>query len=133
MMFMIKREVVEMPEEVALLLSKHDKELESHDQTLEEHTLQIRVQAEQIKQLQDNAIKLENVVMSESRETRLTITETNQKLHELISSLMGYNSGNNQLTANLKMARMESWAKIIGILAGSGGLLYFIIEQVTNK
>lgn len=128
-----------MPEETALLLSKHDKELEAHDKLLDDHTVQLRVQAEQIKQLQDNAIKLENVVMSESRETRLTITQTNQKLHELINGLMGYNTGNNQvqvknneIMANMKMARMESWAKIVGILAGSGGVIYFIIDRLTT-
>jgi hypothetical protein len=121
-----------MPEETALLLTKHDKQLDEHEDAIEEHTIQLRIQAEQIKTLQDNAIKLENVVMSESRETRLTITETNQKLHELISSLMGYNTGNNQLKANMKMARAESLSKIIGILAGSGGVIWFIVEQITK-
>jgi nicotinamide mononucleotide adenylyltransferase len=128
----MSEEVLTMPEETALLLNKHDKELQTHDKILEDHELQLRVQAEQIKQLQDNAIKLENVVMAENRETRLTITQTNQKLHELINGLMGYNTGNNQMANNLKMARMESWAKIIGILAGSGGVIYFIIEQVSK-
>lgn len=114
-----------MPEEIVLLLTKHDNQLD-------DHTIQIRIQAEQIKQLQDNAIKLENVVISESRETRLTITETNLKLHELINGLMGYNAGNNQVQANMQMARMESWAKIIGLLAGSGGVVYFIVEKLTG-
>lgn len=128
----MSEEVLEMNEEASILLGKHDKDIEKHEEVLEEHTVQLKVQAEQIKQLQDNAIKLENVVMSESRETRLTITQTNQKLHELISSLMGYNSGNNQMATSLKIAKWESIAKIVGILAGSGGVIYFILEQLSK-
>lgn len=113
-------------------ISLHDKivsqdaRFEKHDERLEEHSAMLKVQAEQIKQLQDNAIKLENVVMAENRETRLTITQTNQQLHELINGLMGYNTGNNQMKYNLSMAQLESMAKIVGILAGSGGILYYI-------
>lgn len=114
------------------IVSKHEMMLEEHESKLDEHGIQIRVQAEQIKQLQDNGIRLENTVMTENRETRATITNTNKQLHELINGLMGYNSGQSQLQNSLKMARMESWAKIIGILAGSGGIIYFIIEQVSK-
>ena len=107
-------------------MEKVTKTVEEHHNILEDHTLQLRIQAEQIKQLQDNGIRLENVVMSENRETRMTITQTNEKLHELINGLMGYKTGQNQMTHSLRMARMESLAKIIGILAGSGGILYYI-------
>ena len=102
------------------------KDVEEHDSILEEHTLQLRIQAEQIKQLQDNGLRLENVIMSENRETRQTITQSNTQLHELINGIMGFKSGQNQMTNTLKMARMESIAKIIGILAGSGGILYYV-------
>lgn len=96
---------------------------------LEQHEAQLKVQAEQIKHLQDNAMKLENVVMSENRETRLTITQTNRELHELISQLLGFKTGESQLTNKLRLARMESYVKIIGILTGSGGLLYYIFTN----
>lgn len=106
-----------------------EKEMVEHDGILEDHTLQLKIQAEQIKQLNDNNMRLENLIMSENRETRLTITNTNGQLQEVIKGLMGYNSGNNQLTNTLKMARTESIVKIIGILAGSGGVLYWIFGQ----
>lgn len=102
------------------------KDFEELDATVEDHTLQLRIQAEQIKQLQDNGIRLENVIMNENRETRLTVTQSNTQLHELINGIMGFKSGQNQMTHTLKMARMESIAKIVGILAGSGGVLYWI-------
>ena len=102
------------------------KDVEELDTTVEDHTLQLRIQAEQIKQLQDNGIRLENIIMNENRETRATVTQSNNQLHELINGIMGFKSGQNQMTHTLKMARMESIAKIIGILAGSGGLLYWL-------
>lgn len=103
--------------------------VKQHDSILEEHGIQLKVQAEQIKYLQDNAIKLENVVMHENRETRMTITQTNKELHELINQLLGFNTGQNQLTHKLMLAKLESYVKIFGILAGSGGLLYYIFTQ----
>lgn len=107
-------------------VEKVTKTVEEHHETLEDHTLQLRIQAEQIKQLQDNGIRLENIVMSENRETRMTITQTNEKLHELINGLMGYKTGQSQLTHSLQMARIETIAKIIALLAGSGGILYYV-------
>lgn len=107
-------------------VERHGITLEQHENVLDDHALQIRIQSEQIKQLQDNSMRLENIVMSESRETRLTVTTTIQQLHEVINGLMGFKSGQNQLTHSLRMARWESIAKIVGILAGSGGILYYI-------
>lgn len=106
------------------------KDVEEHDATLEEHTLQLRIQAEQIKQLQDNGIRLENVIMNENRETRMTVTQSNTQLHELINGIMGFKSGQNQMTHSLKMARMESIAKIAGILAGSGGIVSAVLYYI---
>lgn len=105
------------------------KKLETHEEILDDHTMQLRVQAEQIKTLQDNGMRLENVVMTENRETRLTITNTNAQLHELINGIMGYKSGQNQLTNTLALAKLESWVKIIGILAGSGGIVWYIFGK----
>ena len=110
-------------------VTKHDEQLEKHDNILDDHTIQLKIQAEQIKQLQDNGLRLENVVMSENRETRRTITESNKQLHDLVNNVLEYKSGQTRLSTNLKMAKMESIAKIIGILAGSGGLLWYIFGQ----
>lgn len=107
-------------------VASHDEKLEVHGEILEKHAHELKVQAEQIKQLQDNAIKLENVVMSENRDTRRTITETNSQLRELINDIMGYKTTQTQMSTNLRMAQIESIAKIIGILAGSGGILFYL-------
>lgn len=105
-----------------------EERINAHDEVLEDHTLQLKVQAEQIKQLQDNGIRLENVVMSENRETRLTITNTNKQLHELINNVLGFKQGESKLSHDLQMARLEKIVKIIGILCGSGGILYYIFS-----
>ena len=102
--------------------------IDKHSDLLEAHDKQLQVQKEQIKQLQDNAIKLENVVMTENRETRLTVTQTNNQLVELINGLMGYKSGKHNLDHTERIARWESISKIVGILAGSGGILYYILQ-----
>lgn len=111
-------------------IEKYGATLEQHGDILEEHAMQIRIQAEQIKTLQDNGLRLENIVMSENRDTRLTITKTNEELHELIKGLMGFQTGKNQLAHTAKMARMESLAKIVGIFAGSGGALVYILSKI---
>lgn len=103
--------------------------VQEHDSVLEQHQLLLSVQAEQIKQLQDSSVKLENIVMSENRETRLVVTETNKQLMEVITGLMGFKSGQGQITQAITIARWESIAKIIGILAGSGGILYWLFGQ----
>lgn len=103
--------------------------IQKHDDMLEEHGTQLKVQAEQIKQLQDHSIKLENIVMSESRDTRLTITETNKQLMEVVNGVLGYKNGQNQVNKDMSIARWESIIKIISMVAGSGGILYWLFGQ----
>ena len=107
-------------------LVKHDEELENHELRIQLNTKELEAQARDIQQLRDNALRLENVVMNENRDTRNTITQTNRELHELITNLMGYKTSTSTLASNITTVRIESVVKIIGILAGSGGILYYI-------
>ena len=110
-----------------------DKDIEFtkvHDNMLQSHDNQLKIQAEQIKQLQDNSLKLENIVMRESRETRATITETNKQLMSLMNDVLDYKTGHNQFVQSVTIARWESIAKIVGVLAGSGGILYYIFGGI---
>ena len=107
-------------------LVKHDEELENHELRIQLNTKELEAQARDIQQLRDNALRLENVVMNENRDTRNTITQTNRELHELITNLMGYKTNTSTLASNITTVRIESVVKIIGILAGSGGILYYI-------
>jgi uncharacterized membrane protein YjjP (DUF1212 family) len=110
----------------SIVQDHHEDRLDGHDLTLQSH-------ANDIKQLKENNLRLENVVMAENRVTRETVTNTNKELHDLIKSLLGYKTGEQQqqvqltqINNDLKLARYESWAKIIGILGSSGGFLFYL-------
>ena len=100
--------------------------LDNHGDMLADHELRLKVHEGAINELKNGQMKLENTVMLESRETRKTITDTNDQLHTLIRELMGYKTDERKLNADVKIKRIEVLAKIIGILAGSGGILYYI-------
>lgn len=120
---------------------------EEHDKILKSHDTRISTNMQAIEQLQNNALRLENIFMQENRDTRNTIVQTNLQLHELIKGLMGYNTGNATLDNELKMAkeqneqlikaqekelkvaRMESYVKIVSYLTGASGILYWLIGQ----
>lgn len=113
-------------EQLCKEVKEHDGVLDEHTRKIDDNTTQLKIQAEQIKQLQDNGLRLENVIMNENRETRMTVTQSNNQLHELINGIMGFKSGQSQLTTNLKMAYVESVVKIVSFLGGAGGILYYV-------
>lgn len=102
--------------------------LTQHEKMLDTHANELKLQSQKISMLENNAIRLENVVMSENRETRQTIINTNHQLHELIKNIMGYDADKHDTSSKLTMAKWESIVKIIGVLAGSGGILYYIFS-----
>ena len=102
--------------------------LNEHDEIIKQHDSLLRVHTEQIRNIENGNLKLENLVMQENRETRATIMQTNRELHDLINNILGFKTGQNQLNHNMKMSTAESVVKIVGILAGSGGLLYYIFS-----
>lgn len=102
--------------------------IEKHEERLDDHDDKLKEQDNRLSRLEDQTLRLENTIMSENRETRATITETNKQLHGLIEGLMGYKSGENSLNHSLRMAKLESASKIIAYLVGSGGFLYALFE-----
>lgn len=86
---------------------------------LDRHDEQIQNLQSQVGELHETSKRIEEVVMSENRETRAIITTTNTQLMSLIGSLMGFKTTNNQM-------KWESIAKIAALLTGSGGILYYI-------
>ncbi|KAA0941627.1 hypothetical protein FQ087_20960 [Sporosarcina sp. ANT_H38] len=107
-------------------VKKHDEEIAA----LKESE---RLNDERLKKLEDNAVKLENTVMSESRETRTTMKEQTEKLFTIVDKAMGYQSERTSQTHELKMAKISMWATVVfkvgGTLAAllsSGGILYYV-------
>lgn len=106
--------------------------IEKHEERLDDHDDKFKEQDNRLSRLEDQTLRLENTIMAENRETRATITETNKQLHALIEGLMGYKSGENSLNHSLRMAKIESFSKVVAYLVGSGGFLYAIFEFI-NK
>lgn len=100
-----------------------------HGEILASHAIQLEIHTKSILKLQDNGIRLENLIMTENKETRQTITHTNELLREVIKGLMGYNTGNSERSHKLTMAQWESVVKIITLLGGSGGLLWYLFGK----
>lgn len=107
--------------------------IDRHEERLDEQAEKIMQQEQRLSRLEDQTLRLENTIMSENRETRSTITETNRQLHTLIKELMGYKTGENTLKHSLRMAKLESLSKIVAYLVGSGGFLYVLFEFLATK
>lgn len=115
-------EMVKRMRDNELIIARHEEKLAEHDRRLD-------IQSSKIESVEASSVKLENLVMTENKETRSVIIKTNQELHTLINNLLGYKSGENQLKHNIRMQRAESIVKIISMLAGSGGILYYLFGQ----
>jgi len=91
---------------------------------------------ERLKKLEDNAMKLENTVMSESRETRTTMKEQVEKLFVIVENAMGYQSARTAQTHELRMAKLNTWSTVflkvsggvVGLLS-SGGAIYYVLQH----
>lgn len=109
--------------------------------TLEEITLSLkesdRQHDERLKNLEDNAVKLENTVMSENRETRTTMREQGDKMFALVENAMGYQTARTAQSHELRMAKLNTWSTVflkvsggvVGLLS-SGGAIYYALQQI---
>lgn len=115
--------------EMVKRMRDNEMKIAEQEEQLKEHGRIIALHTEQIKNVENSSLKLENLVMTENRETRSVIMKTNQELHTLINNLLGYKTGENQLNHTVRMQGVESVVKIISLIAGSGGILYYIFGQ----
>lgn len=125
-------------------VSEHDKNLEEHKErisTLEEVTLALkesdRQHDERLKKLEDNAVKLENTIMSENRDTRNTMKEQSEKLFGIVEKAMAYQSDVAVHKHEQRMAKINTWAnvflKIMTGLTAVGGIGYLIVQHFLNQ
>lgn len=126
----IVEETVEVyNEEMVQRMIDNEEKIANQEVTLKEHDKLLALHSEKINAIETSTIKLENLVMTENRETRAVIMSSNKDLHTLINNVLGFKSGENQLKHSMTMARAESIVKIVSLLAGSGGILYWIFGQ----
>ena|SRR5690606_24063040 len=125
-------------------VNEHDNDIKEHRErigSLEEITLALkqsdRQHDERLKQLEDNAMKLENTVMIENRDTRTTMKEQVDKLFVLLEKNMDHRSTVEAYNHDQKMAKLKTWAdvfmKVLLGLTGAGGIGYLIVQHFLNQ
>lgn len=92
---------------------------------------------ERLKQLEDQSVRLENTIMTESRETRITMKEQTEKLFEIVDTSINYKADSQKLDYDLKKMRIEMWTNVFlklsgGVLAllSAGGAGVFLLKQL---
>ncbi len=111
----------------------HDERIIALEETDRQHD-------ERLKKLEDNAMKLENTVMMESRETRTTMKEQVEKLFAIVEQAMGYQTARTTQSHELRMAKLNTWSTvflkvsggIVGLLS-SGGAIYYMLQHFLTK
>lgn len=119
---------------------KHEEALDSHEERIFALEEADRRHEQRLKVLEDNAIRLENTVMSENRETRTTMKEQTEKLFDVVDRAMSFSSTQETQKHELKMKKWNTVSTILlkaggGLLAllTSGGGLYLLIEHFVSK
>ncbi|MFD1203752.1 hypothetical protein ACFQ38_01715 [Sporosarcina contaminans] len=118
-----------------------------HDDAINDHTERILNLEEadkrheaRLKLLEDNAIRLENTVMSEARETRSTMERNTDRLYDIVENAMTISATQETQRHELKLTK---WDKVTTILlkaggglvglASAGGAIYYMIDHFLNK
>ena len=95
---------------------------------------------ERLRNLEENAVKLENTVMRENSETRSTMREQTAKLFTIVENAMGYQSARTAQTHELRMAKLNTWSTVflkvsggvVGLLS-SGGAIYYVLQHYISN
>ncbi|MGE7545079.1 hypothetical protein [Sporosarcina newyorkensis] len=119
---------------------EHDEKLEVHDVRLSVLEESDKKQEARIKLLEDNAIRLENTVMSEARETRATMERNTERLYDIVENAMTMSANQETQRHQLKLTK---WDKVTTILlkaggglvglASAGGAIYYMIDHFITK
>lgn len=134
---------IEVGDSMYEMLKKQGESIVDHDTrigSLEELTLALkeadRQHEEKLQQMETQNLKLENTVLTTSRETQEIVKTQADKMYELAKSSMSYQSLSAEQAHELQMAKLNAWSmfaiKISGALAamaGSGGLIYYVITH----
>ncbi|MFG3613081.1 hypothetical protein [Rummeliibacillus stabekisii] len=75
-------------------------------------------QNERIKRMEESNLKLENTMMTESRETRTVMKEQTDKMFELVENAMGYQSTRATQSHELKILKWNTLATVFLKICG---------------
>lgn len=117
-------------------VKKHDEEINNHHERLSILEETDRQHEERLRQLEDQSIKLENTVMTESRETRTTMKEQTDKLFNIVDSSINYKQDVEKQAHEFRMLKIETWSTVFLKLSGgvvallsAGGGAYYVIQH----
>lgn len=104
--------------------------VQKHSERIEALEEQDRRHDERLKRLEDQAIKLENTVMAENRETRATVVEQNRQLFTLIEGVMGFKQSEASRDHEYRLLKWDKSTAIVLKVMGAGGIMYLIVQSV---
>ncbi|MFC4409448.1 hypothetical protein ACFOZY_03240 [Chungangia koreensis] len=111
--------------------------VKQHGEDIEKLKEADRRHDERLKQLETNALKLENTVMQENRDTRSTMVQQTEKLFSIVDKAMGYQSDEAKHKHEQRMAKINASTNVIlKLLLGfttAGGTGYIIIQHLIDK
>lgn len=135
-----------MPEQEKEAFSVFDK-VRQHDDAIESHSERIfnleesdRRQEARIKLLEDNAIRLENTVMSEARETRSTMERNTDRLYDIVENALSISAKRETQKHELRLTKWDKVTTILlkagaglVVLGSAGGGIYYVIVNLIAK
>lgn len=111
------------------LLEQYDKEKHERLKHVEE---QDEKYEERLKEVEHNYNRLENTIVSENREMRSFFLTNMDKQWDLIKSRDEQRHDSRKMRHELDKTKVERWTDIFFKLAGTSGILYFIIQAFIN-
>ena len=108
-------------------LEKFDRDSKVRLMAIEEGDLRREVR---MKEVEQNYVKLENTILSENRETRTFFQSNMDRLWELTKSRDTNAHDNRRMRYELTKTKIERLSDVFFKLAGTGGILYLIVQAL---
>lgn len=118
---------------------QHDEAITDHSERISNLEESAQRHEARLKLLEDNAIRLENTVMSEARETRSTMERNTDRLYDIVENAMTMSASQESQRHELRLTKWDKVTTILLkagggllVLASSGGAIYYVIAHLLN-
>lgn len=108
-------------------LEKWDKDKHLRIRTIEENDIK---QEDKLKEIQGSYLKLENTILAENKETRTFFQSNMNQLWDLTKSRDAQIHDTKKMSHEITKTRIERLSDIFFKLAGTGGILYLIVQAI---
>ena len=114
-------------------IDEHDKRLNNHGDRLTKLEKWDEDKHRRLKVVEDNYTKLESTIISENKEMRLFFQSNMDKQWDLIKVRDEQKHDQQKMKHEFDKTKFERWSEILLKLAGTGGILYLIIQSLFNN